>query len=65
MGVDHVVLLLDIDEEGSKKTIYLKKFLEGLVEKVDLTYWNELKKFKSIGLTAVESLSNILDRLVK
>lgn len=61
----HVVLLLDMDYEGEEKTMYLKRFLEGFAEKIDLTYWNMLRKFRRLGLTTIESLPKILDKMVK
>ncbi len=61
----HVILLLDMDYEGEKKTVYLKKFLEGLVGNIDLTYWNMLRKFRVLGLTTIESIPKMLDKMVK
>jgi 5S rRNA maturation endonuclease (ribonuclease M5) len=61
----HVILLLDMDYEGEEKTIYLKKFLEGLVSNIDLTYWNILRKFRVFGLTTIESIPKILDKMVR
>lgn len=60
-----VILLLDLDYEGVNKTIYLKKLLEGSVKNVDLTYWSMLSKFRRLGLTTIESIPRILDRMVK
>ncbi|MEN2975471.1 MAG: hypothetical protein ABDH32_07880 [Candidatus Caldarchaeales archaeon] len=60
---NHIVLLLDIDEEGYKKTIYVKKFLEGRVRNIDLTYWNRLKRFKRLGITTIQSLPHTLKRM--
>lgn len=61
----HVILLLDMDCEGEEKTMYLKKFLEGLVGNINLTYWNTLRKFRVFGLTTIESIPKILDKMVK
>lgn len=61
----HIILLLDLDYEGGEKTISLKKFLEGSGEKIDLTYWNMLRKFKRFGLTNIESLPKILSKMVE
>ncbi|MEM2069262.1 MAG: toprim domain-containing protein [Nitrososphaerota archaeon] len=61
----HIILLLDMDHEGEEKALYLKKFLEGSAEKIDLTYWNTLRKFRRLGLTTIESLPKILDNMVK
>lgn len=61
----HVILLLDMDYEGEEKTMYLKRFLEGLVKNIDLTYWRMLKKFRIFGLTTIESIPKILDKMVK
>ncbi len=60
----HVILLFDLDYEGVKKTLYLRKLLEGLVKNIDLTYWNMLRKFRKFGLTTIESIPRILDRMV-
>jgi hypothetical protein len=54
-----------MDYEGEEKTIYLKKFLEGLVSNIDLTYWNILRKFRVFGLTTIESIPKILDKMVR
>lgn len=59
-----VILLLDLDCEGIKKTLYLMKLLEGFVKNVDLTYWNMLRKFRKFGLTTIESIPRILERMV-
>lgn len=61
----HVILLLDMDYEGEEETMYLKKFLEGFVGNIDLKYWNMLRKFRVFGLTTIESIPKILDKMVK
>lgn len=61
--LSRIILLLDLDSEGDRMTTMAKKALEGVVKNVDTSYRIRLKKFKGLGLTEIEALPTLFERM--